>query len=166
MLKLLEEFFENAHGRKAVATALLRYGLRVDSTGKIRFGNIEVPPAKIARALSIDRRVVIATARAIASDNKLLQIFYRLEPRAFFGNAAKELGFDAIEIRADPKKKGIVAAVTKIIADDGIVIRQVMSDDPDLFPDPILTVIIDGKLPIRTIKKLKEAKFAHSVLIK
>ncbi|MDP3742303.1 MAG: amino acid-binding ACT domain protein [Candidatus Micrarchaeota archaeon] len=166
MLKLLEEFFENAHGRKTVAIELLRLGLRVDSRGKIFFGNIEVPPAKIARALSIDRRVVIATGQAIARDNKLLQIFYRLEPRAFMGNAAKELGFDTIELRADPKKKGIVAAVSKIIADDGIVIRQIMSDDPELFPDPVLTVIIDGKLPSRTMKKLKEAKFAHSLLIK
>ena len=166
MLKMLEKFFENARGRRIVATELLRLGLKVDGKGKIYVGNIELPPAKIARALHVDRRVVIDTAKAIADDDKLLQIFYRLEARAFISNAAKELGFDSIEIRANPKAKGIVATVTKVLADNGIVIRQIISDDPDLFPDPVLSIIIDSKLNAKTIKKLKELKFAQSILIK
>ena len=166
MLKLLENFFEKARGRKLVAMEFLRLGLKVDGKGIIYVGKIELSPAKIARVLGVDRRVVIETAKAIANDDKLLQIFYRLEPRAFMGNAAKELGFDTIEMRADPKKKGIVAAVTKVLADEGIVIRQVISDDPDLFPDPVLTIIIDGKLNAKVIKKLKEFEFAKEILIK
>jgi predicted regulator of amino acid metabolism with ACT domain len=166
MLDILEKFFEHARGRKLVATELLRLGLKVDAEGKIYVGSIELPPAKIARALSVDRRVVIETAKAIANDDKLLQIFYRLESRAFMGNAAKELGFDVIEIRADPKRKGIVAAVTKILADSGIVIRQIISDDPDLYPDPVLTIIIDGSLDAKTIKKIKELEFAQAIMIK
>ncbi|MBS3067068.1 amino acid-binding ACT domain protein [Candidatus Micrarchaeota archaeon] len=166
MLKMLERFFEHARGRKIVATEFLRLGLKVDGKGKIYVGKIELPPAKIARAIGVDRRVVIDTAKAIANDDKLLQIFYRLESRAFIANAAKELGFDAIEIRANPKGKGIIAAVTKILADNGIVIRQIISDDPDLFPDPVLSIIIDGKLSAKVIKKLKELKFAESILIK
>lgn len=166
MLRIIEDFFEHARGRKLVATEFLRLGLKVDGRGKIYVGNIEIPPAKIGRALGVDRRVVIETAKAIANDDKLLQIFYRLEPRAFIGKAAKELGFDTIEIRADPKKKGIVATVTKILADGGILIRQVISDDPDLFPDPVLTIIIDGKLNAKVIKKIKELEFAKEVLIR
>jgi len=166
MLGILEKFFENARGRKLVAIEFLRLGLKVDGKGKIYVGSIELPPAKIGRALRVDRRVVIETAKAIAENDKLLQIFYRLEPRAFIGNAAKELGFDVIEIRADPKKKGVVAAATKVLADNGVNIRQVITDDPDLFPDPILTVIIDGKLSSRVIKKLKELDCAESLMIK
>lgn len=166
MLKMLEEFFSRARGRKQVATELLRRGFKVDGKGKIYAGTIELPPAKIARAIGVDRRVVIETAKAIASDDRLIQIFYRLEPRAFLGNAAKELGYDTIELRADPKKKGIVAAVTKILADGRINIRQIISDDPDLFPDPVLTIIIDGKLAANVIKRLKEMEFADSVTVK
>ncbi len=166
MLEMLESFFRNARGRKQVATEFLRLGLKVDGEGGIYVGNIELAPAKIARALGVDRRVVIDTARAIAKDPKLLRIFYRLEPRAFMGNAAKELGFDTVEIRADPKGKGIVAAVTGILADEGVVIRQIITDDPDLFPDPVLTIIIDGKLNARAIKKLKGLEFAESILIR
>ena len=166
MIKILDKFFENARGRKIVATEFLRLGLKVDGKGKVYAGRIELPPAKIARALSVDRRVVIDTAKAIAQDDKLLQIFYKLEPRAFMGNSAKVLGLDAVQIRADPKKKGIVAAVTKVLADEGIVIRQVISDDPDLFPDPVLTIIINGKLSASVIKRIKELPFATEISFK
>ncbi|VVC00164.1 Uncharacterised protein [uncultured archaeon] len=166
MLRILEEFFGHARGRKIVAIEFLRLGLKVDSAGKIYAGRIELPPAKIARALDVDRRVVIETAKEIGKNEKLLHVFYRLEPRAFMGNAARELGYDTIEIRADPKKKGIVASVAKILADDGISLRQAISDDPDLFPDPVLTIIIDGRLKKGTTEKLKQLSFAESITFK
>lgn len=166
MIDALEKFFENARGRRLVARELLRLGLKVDGKGKIYVGNIEVPPAKIGRALKVDRRVVIETANAIAQDDKLLHIFYRLESRAFLGNAAKELGFDTIELRANPEKSGIISAVTDILAQNKIVIRQIVSDDPYLFPDPVLTIIINGRLSAKVIKKIKELPFATGILIK
>ena len=166
VLKLLESFFENARGRKLVATEFLRLGLRVGGSGKIYVGNVEIQPAKIGRALGVDRRVVIETAKAIANDDELLPIFYKLESRAFIGNTAKALGFDTIEIHANPRKKGIVAGVTKVLTDEGIAIRQIISDDPDLFPEPVLTIIIDGKLEASVIKKLKELKFADSISVR
>ncbi|MCL5419850.1 MAG: amino acid-binding protein [Candidatus Marsarchaeota archaeon] len=166
MLKPFASVFGNARGRRIVATEFLRLGLRIDGNGKIYVGNIEVSPAKVGRALNVDRRVVIETAKAIANDDRLLQVFYRLESRAFIGNAARELGFDTVEIRADPRKKGIVASVTRVLAENGIVIRQIISDDPDIFPDPVLTIIINGKLDAGVIKKLKELRFATQILIK
>ncbi len=166
MLSILEKFFSNARGRRVVASEFLRLGLKVDIKGTIYAGKIELPPAKIARALGVDRRVVIETAKAIGKNEKLLHIFFRLEPRAFMGNAAREMGFDTIELRGDPKRRGIVAAVTKIISDDKIVIRQIISDDPELYPDPVLTIIIDGKLRPATIAKLKRLEFAQSITIK
>jgi uncharacterized protein len=166
MIKIFDKFFENARGRKIVATEFLRMGLKIDGKGRIYAGRIELPPAKIARAFGVDRRVVIDTAKAIAEDDNLLQVFYKLEPRAFMGNSAKALGLDTLQIRADPKKKGVVAAVTKVLADEGIVIRQIISDDPDLFPDPVLTIIVDGKLSGSVIKKLKELPFANEISVK
>src|SRR3989344_6120168 len=127
MLNILEEFFKNARTRRLIATEVLRLGLRVDSKGKIYVGTIEVPPAKIARALNVDRRVVIETARSIANDDRLLHIFGKLESRSFIGNVAKALGFDTIVIRANPKAKGVVAGVTKILAEEKILIRQIIA---------------------------------------
>ena len=51
MLDILEKFFENARGRKLVAIEFLRLGLKVDGTGKIYVGEIEIAPTKIGRAL-------------------------------------------------------------------------------------------------------------------
>lgn len=166
MLSLLEEFFENAHARKIVAEEFLRLGLRVDVKGKIFADKIEIAPAKIARALGVDRRVVIETAKLIGKNEKLLQVFYRLKPRAFLGNAAREMGFDTIEVRADAKQKGIVAALTGILAADNLSIRQIIADDAELFPDPIVTIVVNGKLKPKTLKKLKELEFAQSVTVK
>ncbi len=166
MLDILEEFFSRAHGRRLVATEFLKKGIRVDQKGNIFLGAIELAPAKIARALDIDRRVVIQTAKEIAHDDKLLAIFYYLEPRTYLGNAARELGFDSIVVRANPKGHGIVSAVTKILADEKVVIRQIVSDDPDLFPDPVLTIVIDGKLKTRAIEAIKQLPFTESILIK
>lgn len=166
MIAELEKFFANARGRRVVATEFLRLGLKVDGKAKIYAGNIEIPPVKIGRALNVDRRVVIETAKAIAEDDKLLQIFYRLEPRAFIANAAKELGVDVIEIRANPKRKGVVAAVTRVLSDHGVNIRQIISDDPELYPDPVLTIIIQGKLDPQIIEQLKRLECAESIMIK
>ena len=166
MKKILKSFPESARARRLVAAEFLRLGLKVDGAGRIFVGSIEVPPAKIARALDVDRRVVIETATFIAKDDKLLQIFYRMESRAFMGNVAKELGFDTIEIRADPDKVGIVAAVTRILADENIAIRQIIGDDPDIFPDPVLTIIINGRISARAIKRLKASNVASSISIK
>ncbi len=166
MLELLEKFFENAHAKKIVAIEFLRLGLRVDRKGNIFADKIEVQPAKIARALGIDRRVVIDTAKSIGSDEKLLQIFHHLQPRALFGGVGKELGFDVLEIRADPKEKGIVAKITSLLFESNMSIRQIIADDPELFPDPVLTIVVDGKLSAKTLKQLKEMPFAQSIQVK
>ncbi|MBI5553849.1 MAG: ACT domain-containing protein [Candidatus Diapherotrites archaeon] len=163
MLNVLEAFFSRALARRQVATEFLRLGLKVNARGKILVGAIEVSPVKIARALNVDRRVVIDTAKAIARDAHLLQVFHRLESRAFLGKAAKDLGFSAIELRANPNEKGIVAAVSRVLAEEGIVIRQIISDDPDLFPDPVLTIIVGKKLPAAVMEKLRGLEFAESI---
>ena len=165
MLKWLEEFFEKSRAKKLLQRSL-KSGFRVDESGKIFVGLIELPPAKIARALNVDRRVVIQTAKEISENEQLLAVFRNLEPRAFLGNAARQLGFDAIEIRAEAKKRGIVAVVAKILADDKITIRQITADDPQLFPDPVMTIIVDGKLKAGTLRKLRELPVAKSILIK
>lgn len=166
MLKLLEDFFIRAHGRRIVAAEMLRLGMRVDATGRIYFGKIEAPPAKIARALGVDRRVVIETARDISKDSRLLQIFSRLQPRAFIADAAKSLGCDAIVIHAEAKKKNIVSAVASVLSANGMLIRQIVTDDPYIYPDPVLTIIVDGRLSPAVIRKLKELPFADSITIK
>jgi|SRR3989338_8898962 len=166
MHKELEKFFEGQRARRIVAEAMLRSGLRVDNDGKIYCNSIEIAPAKMARAFGVDRRVVIETAEEIADNDFLFGIFSGLEPRANFAHSAKELGFDTIEIHADPKGIGIVADVTAILAKNKMGIRQIIADDADLFPNPVLTIIVDGRLSGNVIEKIRKLRHAEKIILR
>ena len=155
MLQYLEEHFAGQRAKLRVVSALLRLGIRVDGKGKLYCDQIELAPAKMGRALCVDRRVVIETARDIASDPKLLAIFSSLLPIANVSRAAKYFGHDVIEIDADPNTTGLTAKVATILARHKVGIRQIIADDPDLYPEPKMMVVVDGKLPRKAVDELR-----------
>ena len=60
-------------------------------------------------------------------------------------------------------RPGIVAAVTSLIAEEGISIRQVISEDPEFTDDPKLYVITDEPLPGDLINELMALPFVRKV---
>ncbi len=166
MYRMLEKAFAESPGKRKVVEALLRYGLRVDDKGRIFCSEIELSPAKMARALGVDRRVVIETGRMLAQDDELYGIFSQLLPTAFIGKAAHKLGFESIEIRAEPHEKGIVAKVATVVSERGIVIRQIVADDPDIYPEPKLTLILEKRLDGATIDRLRRIKGVNEIVIR
>lgn len=165
MYPILEDAFLRYPMRKKVAAILLMQGLRVDRKGRIFSGDIEISPVKIARALGVDRRVVLETAAMIADVPELFGIFEALAPTAFIRNVARHLGFEVIEIEAEPHSVGIVSAVSAIIANERISIRQIVSDDPDIYPAPKMTIVIEKRLPGAAIAKLRELKQIRRITI-
>jgi len=158
MLRYLEEHFAGKRAALRVVAALLRLGIRVDSKGKLYCDQIELAPAKVGRALEVDRRVVIDTAREIANDERLFQVFEGMMPIANVSRAAKLLGHDVIEINADPNSIGIVKKVSSVLTKNGVKIRQIIADDPDLYPEPKLSIVVEGKLPQKALSSLRELK--------
>lgn len=158
MYAKIERAFLGFPSRKTVVEAMLKYGLRVDGKGKVYCADIEMPPAKIARALGVDRRVVIETAKHISKNGELYEIFSALRPTAFIAGSARKLGFEVLEIEAEPHEKGIVKEIATLIADAGIAIRQIVADDPDMYPNPKLTIVLEKALPGNLIDKLKKSK--------
>ena len=158
MYAILESAFVRYPMRKKVADLFLRRGLRLEKNRKIFCGEIEISPVKIARALDVDRRVVIETADLICSVPELFEIFAGLQPTSSIKGVAKHLGFEVLEIEAESHAVGIVASVTKIIADSRISIRQIVSDDPDIYPNPKLTLVLEKRLPGTALAKLRELK--------
>jgi len=155
MLQYLEEYFAGQRAKLRVVSTLLRLGIRVDGKGKLYCDQIELAPAKMSRAIGVDRRVVIETARDIAADPKLLAIFSSLLPIANVSRAAKYFGHDVIEIDADPNTLGLTAKVTAILARHKVGIRQIIADDPDLYPEPKMMVVVEGKLPRKAVEELR-----------
>lgn len=131
-------------GRQKVARLLVELGLSIKEGPRIFCGGVELSDVKIARFLGIDRRTVHDTAQLIASDPILKQVFERLRPAGpNLADAGKFLGYSIIEIYADPHTVGIVAKAAMLIAQENIAIRQAIADDPDLTPEPKLTLVVE-----------------------
>ena len=80
----------------------------------------------------------------IYSDPVLKSVFERIRPVGpFLADAARFLGYSVIEIYADPHTVGIVAQAASLIAQEKIAIRQAVADDPDLTPEPKLTLVVE-----------------------
>ncbi len=158
MYAKIENEFANFPARKIVVETILKYGLSVNKKGNIYCAEIELTPTKIAKALKIDRRVVIETAKQIAKNNELYEIFSTLRPTAFIARSARKLGFEVLEIEAEPHEKGIIKNITELISGAGINIRQIVADDPDIYPNPKLTIVLENALSGSIIEKLKQNK--------
>ncbi|MFA5929934.1 MAG: hypothetical protein WC861_03565 [Candidatus Micrarchaeia archaeon] len=155
MLQYLEERFAGQRAKLRVVSTMLRIGVRVDEKGNLYCDQIGLAPAKIGRALGVDRRVVIETAREIAADPKLFEIFSSLFPISNVSRAAKHFGHDVIEIDADPNTVGLTAKVASVLARHKVGIRQIITDDPDLYPEPKMMVVVQGRLPRKAVEELR-----------
>jgi len=144
MWRQIAERLEEYPGKQKVARALVELGLSVREGPKIFCGGIELSDVKIARYLNVDRRTVRDTAQLIFSDPVLKSVFERLRPAGpFLADAAKFLGYSVIEIYAESHSVGIVAQAASLIAQENISIRQAVADDPDLTPEPKLTLVVE-----------------------
>ena len=144
MWRQISDRLKEYPGRQKVARAFVELGLSISDENKVFCGGIELSDVKIARHLGVDRRTVRETAQLISSDPVLKEVFGKLRPAGpFLADVAKLLGYSVIEIYADPHIVGIVDQASSLIAQENIAIRQAVADDPDLTPDPKLTLVVE-----------------------
>lgn len=154
MWRQISDRLKEYPGRLKVARTLVELGLSVRN-GKIFCGEVEQSELKMARAIGVDRRTVRETAEFVESDPILKSVFRGLKPAGpFLPNVARFLGYRVIEIYADPHEVGIVAEATSLISREGISIRQAVADDPDLAPEPKLTIVVEKEPSGDTLQKM------------
>jgi predicted regulator of amino acid metabolism with ACT domain len=154
MWRQISERLKEYPGRLKVARTLVELGLSVRN-GSVFCGEVEQSELKIARAIRVDRRTVRETAQFIESEPILKSVFAGLKPAGpFLPNVARFLGYRVIEIYADPHEVGIVAEATSLISREGISIRQAVADDPDLAPEPKLTLVVEKEPSGDTLQKM------------
>ena len=151
----IKKHFEGYPERLRVARVLVENGLSVKN-GKICLNQIEIPPIRIARAAGVDRRTVNETINVIRSNQELKLIFEEIRPAGHsLKEIAKHLNLGVIEITVeDPKAHGILAKSATILTNGGLSIRQAIVDDPELSPEPKLTLIVEKKIPGDLISEL------------
>jgi predicted regulator of amino acid metabolism with ACT domain len=92
----------------------------------------------------------------IESTPELKLIFEEIRPAgSSLKEIAKHLNLGVVEITVvDPKAHGILANSAMILTNGGLGIRQAIVDDPELSPEPKLTLIVDRKIPGELIPAL------------
>jgi len=161
-----KKYFEGHSERLNVARVLIENGLSVRN-GKIYVNEIEIPPVRVARTAGVDRRTVVETLKAIESNRELRLIFQDIRSAGHsLREIAKHLDLGVVEITpVDAKTPGILAGSAMILANNGLSIRQAIVDDPELSPEPKLTLIVEKKIPGELISELLNVKGVAKVSV-
>jgi uncharacterized protein len=155
----VKKHFEAHPERLKVARTLIEDGLSARN-GRIYLNEIEIPPVRVARVAGVDRRTVKETLNAIKSNRELREIFEEIRSAGLsLKEIAKPLGLGVVEITpVDARIPGILANSALILAKNGLSIRQAIVDDPELSPEPKLTLIAERKIPGELIPELLKVK--------
>ena len=158
------EKFEGSPSQQAVIRLFLERGFSVNEEGRVVSGGIEIPYTGIARELDVDRRVVDSTTDAILADPELKRIFTNISSVPSLMDLAPVLDLTVLTIEvAAADEAGIVAEVTGILADRGVSIRQVLSEDPEFTDDPKLYVITDADLSGDLLVEIRDLAYVRRV---
>jgi predicted regulator of amino acid metabolism with ACT domain len=155
MWNSLKKHFEGYPERLKVVRVLVENGLSARD-GKVYLNQIEIPPVRIARVVGVDRRTVNETLKTIKANRELRLIFEEMRSAGHsLKEIAKPLNLGVMEITpVDAKTPGILANSAMILAQGGLSIRQAIVDDPELSPEPKLTLIVEKKIPGELIPEL------------
>src|SRR3989339_1092804 len=152
--------------RLRVARVLVENGLSAKDD-KIYLNQIEIPPVRIARVAGVDRRTVNETLCSIKENPELRMIFEEIRPAGHsLREIAKHLNLGVVEIvPVDAKMPGILENSAMVLTKGGLGIRQAIVDDPELSPEPKLTLIVDKKIPGELIPELLKVKGVAKVVV-
>ncbi|MCS7124047.1 MAG: amino acid-binding protein [Candidatus Bathyarchaeota archaeon] len=166
MWNTIKRHMENYPERLKVARILVENGLSVKN-GKIYLNDIEIPRARIAKAAGVDRRTVNETLKTIKVNKELRQIFEGLRSAGHsLKEIARHLELGVVEITpVDARTPGILASSAMILAKSGLSIRQAIVDDPELSPEPKLTLIVEKKIPGELIPEFLKVKGVAKVSV-
>ena len=164
MWSKLVEKFEKYPSQIVVAKEFLRLGISVRD-GKAYCGDIELVPTKIAEALGVDRKVVIMAIQNIEGDEELKKVYSSLKPVANIAEVARILGFGVLEVYADSRKVGIVAAISSILARENISIRYMLAEDPELSVESKLVIVTETKIPGRLVDEFLKIDGVEKIVI-
>ncbi|PSP74276.1 amino acid-binding protein [Halobacteriales archaeon QS_3_64_16] len=156
--------FEGSPGQQAVIRLLLERGFSVNENGRVVSGGIEIPDTQVASEVGVDRRVVDSTTGAILADEELTRIFRNISAIPSLMSLAPVLDLTVLTVEVDEAgRSGIVAAITDVIANHDVSIRQTISEDPEFTDEPRLYVVTDVDLPGELITEIRSFEFVRKI---
>lgn len=156
--------FEGSPSQQAVIRLLLERGFSVNDEGRVVSGTIEIPNTQVAREIDVDRRVVDSTTDAILADEELRLVFQNISQIPSLMDLAPVIDLSTLTIAVtDAGQEGIVATVTGLLAENGISIRQTVSEDPEFTDEPRLYIVTDEPVPGSVLNELRELPFVRKL---
>ena len=160
----IEATFAGSPSQRAVVELLLERGFAVDDDGKVASGGIAIPDTQVAEELDVDRRVVQSTTETILADDELREIFRNISSIPSLKDVAPVLGLNVVTVHVrDASESGVIAAITDVIAEHDVAIRQAVSDDPYFTDEPSFTVVVDGSVPEGLLTAIRDLPFVEGV---
>lgn len=164
MFDEIMEKFEGSPSQQAVIRLLLERGFSVSDEGRVVSGGIEIPNTGIAREIGVDRRVVDSTTDAILADENLRLVFQNISQIPSLMDLAPVLDLSTLTIAVtDAGQEGIVASVTGLLAENGISIRQTVSEDPEFTDEPRLHIVTDDPIPGDLLNEIRGIEFVRMI---
>ena len=165
MWQVLIDHFRRYPAQERVVRLMIQHGLRIHD-GKVHAGAIEIADTAMGRAADVDRRIVRSTVETIAKDERLSRVFSRFTPTLHLKDVAPELGCGVIEvIPHDAALPGILAGVSKVIADAGLNVRQAIVEDPTFTEEARLFVVTQNRVPADLIPKMQGVPGVRGVTV-
>lgn len=166
MWSRIETHFKDLPAQLRVARLLFERGFQVKEDGKVASGQIEVPHTQIAKEVGVERRAVDSTVRTILSKIELQRIYANLRQVCSLKEVAREFNLGVIVfIPKDARRTGIIADVARTVAEKGLSIRQVLTEDPSTSAQPRLTLIIEEEIPPELISEIRKLPGTRSVTV-
>ncbi len=139
-----------------VVKKMIEFGISVTNGGELKIGNLSIQDTSLAESAGVDRRVVRSTVEQILADGELGPIFERIKPvGTSLVETAALFGYHVLLIAGDASQAGIISEVSSLLAENGLVIRQALADDPDMIAEPKLTLVISGDITGYVLSKLQ-----------
>lgn len=166
MWKKLEKKFNKYPAQMKVAKKMIELGLRISKDGKIYCENLKISDKALATAANVDRRAIKSTIKSIESDPELFNLFTNIMPAGtLLKNIAKSLNLGVVEIEVTSENENVLSAVTKIISEKKINIRQAYAEDIEMEEFPHLTIITNEMVPGDIINEFLKIKGVKRVSI-
>ena len=161
----IDEYLKGLYVQQKIAFLLIQNGLKIKDD-KIYCGPIEQSNSKIARAISVDYRAVTDTINRINQEPELKKLFSTIEPTSDLRNTAQQLGWGVVEIiQEDPRIPQVLAGISKIIADNDIVVKQMVVEDYELAEDPKVIIVTETPIPFELLSQMKIVKGVKGIII-
>lgn len=156
MWSAITNWFSDSPSQSRVVRFLLENGFGVNEEGKICCNTIAIAATQIAAKLTVDRRVVEATARRIL-DSPFREIFMNMRATPDLSVIAGSLSLSVITvIPRNASEPGVVDACIHILSSHQIGLRQVFVTDPHLSEEPKLVIIAEGRMPVGVIDEIRD----------